>query len=101
MSGNIDVKTIWASLKKQGSVALKHVAFAVIIFILLAYLFMVWRISQLAIAEPSPEDASAALTDTHVPKIDKNAIKQIEQLEQSNTEIKSLFDAARTNPFSE
>lgn len=101
MNKNLDVKSIWPSLKKTGQTGLRHITFAVVLIILFVYLFTVWRISQLAIAEPSPEDESAILAGSRIPKIDKKAIEQIGALEASNTEIKSLFDQARNNPFQE
>ena len=36
-----------------------------------------------------------------LPKIDENAVKNIEQLEDQNIEVQSLFNEARNNPFSE
>jgi len=86
-------------VKKFLPVLPKHVTFIALMVVLIAYLFVVWRISQLAGAEP-PAGADNATTSA-IPKVDKNAIKQIQSLEQSNTEVHSLFDSARKNPFSE
>lgn len=96
---NFDIKTLRAKFTKFVPVLKRHASFAVILIVLVAYLFVVWRISQLAGAEP-PEAANDAAALT-IPKVDKNAIDQIQALEQSNTEVHSLFDSARKNPFQE
>lgn len=77
----------------------KHVLFAAIIAVLLTYLIVVYEISVLANAEPSPEQQSGIISS--IPKVDKNAINQIQSLEQSNTDIHTLFESARNNPFQE
>ncbi len=77
----------------------RHLIFAALFAVLLVYLLIVFKISNLAKAEPDPSQ-EAGLT-TAIPKIDKNAVNQIQSLEQNNTEIKSLFEPARNNPFQE
>ena len=96
---NLDIKGLVAKAKKTLPKVIKHAPFIAILLILAVYLFMVWRISQLAGAEPSAGQEAAALVQ--IPKIDESAIKQIQALEQSNAEVKSLFNTARNNPFSE
>ena len=88
---NFDVKGLVVKAKKTLPKVAKHVPFIATLLILAVYLFSVWRISQLASAEPSPDQQTAVLIQ--IPKIDENAIKQIQALEQSNTEIKSLFNS--------
>jgi Na+-transporting methylmalonyl-CoA/oxaloacetate decarboxylase gamma subunit len=99
MKNDLDIKSIQRKadvfLKKAG----KHMAFAAVMIVLLAYIFVVWKISKFSTAEPSASAEAAAATQ--IPKIDQNAIKQIQALEQSNTEVRSLFNSARNNPFQE
>ncbi|MBI2588963.1 hypothetical protein HYW35_02035 [Candidatus Saccharibacteria bacterium] len=101
MNKQIDIKLYLAKLKKFRSAGLKHISFTVILLMLLMYLFTVWRVSQLATAEPTSAAENAALNSANIPRIDKNAIKQIEALEKSNIQVHSLFNSARNNPFSE
>jgi cell division protein FtsN len=101
MSKNINIgpKALLPRLKKLWKAFFKHETFVTILVVLAVYLFVVLRISQLAGAEPqanTDEVAAAA-----IPKVDKNAISQIQSLENSNTQIRSLFDSARNNPFKE
>lgn len=95
---NFSIKGLLAKSKKLLPVLAKHASFIVVLVILIVYLFVVWRISQLAGAEPPAADNVAAAA---IPRVDKNAINQIQALEKSSTEVHSLFNSARKNPFSE
>jgi hypothetical protein len=95
---NIDIKSLRIQFKKLLSVLYKHASFIIMLAVLMVYLFVVWRISQLAGAEPP---AGSSDITASIPKVDKNAIDQIQALEKSNTQVQSLFNSARKNPFSE
>ena len=102
MSKNISLKSI--SSIKPLAVKLyarfgRHIVFTVLFSVLLVYLLIVFKISTLAKAEPAPDQQ--VNISTSIPKIDKNAVNQIQSLEQNNTEIHSLFESARNNPFQE
>jgi len=99
MKTKLDIKELKKQAQKLAKAGARHASFAGIVLILIAYLFVVWQISQLATAEPSADQTASS--ETSIPKIDKNAISQIEALEQSNTQVKALFDQARNNPFQE
>ncbi len=101
MSKNIDLAFAKTFTQKLLKVFVKHGAFIAILTVLVAYLFVVWQISKLASAEPTPEQQSAALAATNIPKVSSKDIEAIQSLEQSSTQIHSLFDAARNNPFQE
>lgn len=77
----------------------KHIAFTALLVVLLVYIFVVFRISRLANAEPTPDQTSN--TAALIPKVNQNAINQIESLESNNTQIHTLFEQARNNPFQE
>ncbi len=96
---NIDIKELKAQARKVSKILAKHASFIAIMVVLMAYLLVVWKISGLASAEPS--DDASQVASASIPKIDKNAIKQIQTLEQNNTQVHSLFNQARTNPFQE
>lgn len=98
---NINLEAVKAQLAKLKPFFNKHGSFLAILFVLLFYLFMVWRISALAAAEPDDAAIDAALTSSAVPKIDKKAIEQIQSLEQNSPQVHALFNQARNNPFQE
>ncbi len=76
-----------------------HAVFSAVLLVLLVYVFVVVRINSFANAEPSA-DQQTAVTNS-VPRIDSKTIDQIQNLENNNTEVHSLFEQARNNPFSE
>jgi len=101
MNSNLNFSSLRPKLKKAWNRAYKHATFAAVLVVLLVYLLAVLRISQLANAEPTAEEEGNINTSGVVPKINKDAIKQIQQLEQNSPEVRSLFDEARNNPFQE
>jgi hypothetical protein len=101
MTTKIDLSTLGPRLKKLWRKFSGHLAFTAIVAVLLIYVLVVWRIGKLVTAEPPPEAVDSALAATSIPKIDQKIINQIQSLEQGNTEIHSLFNQARNNPFQE
>lgn len=65
------------------------------------YIAVTYRINQLTMQEPTPQAVSERIKTVQRIKIDKESIEKLEQLESQNIEVKSLFNEARTNPFSE
>lgn len=96
---NLNLASLRSSLNKVFDAASGRLTFIAIIAVLLVYVGVVWKISGLAIADP-PAD-TAPPPGTQIPKIDKKSIEQITQLEESNSEVKALFNEARNNPFQE
>lgn len=97
---SLNIRLLLGNLSKKYS---RHAVFAAIILVLLAYIFVVFRISQLSNAEPaSGQDTNNPLA---IPQVDQKAISNIQTLEDNNTNIKASFDNAkqsvRTNPFQE
>jgi hypothetical protein len=79
---------------KRDSVAI-FLAIVAIIFS-----FLIWRIGNLAGAEPSQDALKDKLAGVVRPKIDPASIKQIEDLQAQNINIQSYF-TDRNNPFQE
>lgn len=100
-SANLDLKQIKPLFNKVSKKLSGRMVFLAIVTVLLAYIFAVWQISSLTAAEPTPEELDAALAETNIPKVNKEAVEQIQSLEESSSQIKSLFDKARNNPFQE
>lgn len=98
---NFDLKTILPKFKKFWQKLTAHMPFIVIVVVLLVYMVVVWQIRGLVTAEPSPQDESLALASTNIPRIDKDAIEQIQSLEQNSPQVRTLFNEARNNPFHE
>ncbi len=62
--------------------------------------FLIWRIGNLAGAEPTQEAINEQLVTVIRPKIDPKGIQLIEELQDQNIDIKSYF-SDRDNPFQE
>ena len=101
MSRNLDLKAFKAKFSKFEKKAVRHASFIATLLVLLIYLFVVCQINKLTTAEPTPDQENSGLSAARIPKIDKNAINQIQSLEKNSPEVHSLFDAARNNPFHE
>lgn len=101
MSRDISLKSInlLPLLKKYSKRYSRHAIFAAVIAVLLIYVLVVFKINNLANAEPGP-DQETTVTNS-IPKINSKDIQQIQDLENNSTQVRSLFEQARNNPFQE
>jgi hypothetical protein len=95
---DLNLKALKTKANKFISSNSKHAVFGALLLVLLVYLFVVFRINQLATADP-PADAVSSAKPTV--RINEDAIKQIQTLENNNPQVHSLFNEARNNPFQE
>ncbi len=79
----------------------KYSVFLFILVFLGIYVFLVQRIGSLIQSEPAQAAIDSKLQPVGRLKVDEQAVKQITKLEEQNIEVKSLFDNARQNPFTE
>src|SRR5579864_2776908 len=77
----------------------KHIGFAVVVIVLLTYVYAVLKISSLSRAEPAPSQTTNS--SSLVPHVNQQAIDRIQALENNSPQIHSLFEQARNNPFQE
>jgi len=93
---SLNILPLATKLSKKYS---KHAAFGVLIIVLLTYVLVVMKIGTLSKAEPDPNQPPDS--STLIPRVNQKAIDQIQSLESNNTQIHSLFEQARNNPFQE
>lgn len=98
---NIDLKTLPTITRVKLKSLFKHAKFIFIISIILISSFLIFEINRLTSKEPSPEQITAQQEIIKRPKIDQETIDKIEQLEDQNVAVQSLFKTARDNPFQE
>ncbi len=98
---NIDIKQITTKLQMLLQKARKYIVLIFIVGLALMFGFLIIKIKGYADLEPTEEAVTEKLTAVQRPKIDQKAILKIEQLEDQNVEVQSLFKQARDNPFSE
>jgi hypothetical protein len=94
----LNTASIQALLSKTAKRYSKHAAFAAILVVLLVYILVVFKVNSLAKVEPAAETPA---NSNLIPKVNQKSIDRIQSLEQNNTEIHSLFEEARNNPFQE
>ena len=70
------------------------------VLIALVYGFVLVRITMLANAQPTTVDISSEVAQL-TPHIDKNAVQQLQSLEDNSVNVRTLFENARNNPFGE
>ncbi len=95
----IDVKVIINKLKILLKRMVGYAGFIAVILVLASYGFIVFRIRTLANHEPDSEVVSERLKNLKKPSIDQATIDKIQQLQETNVQVKALFDQARDNPF--
>lgn len=97
----LDVKSLTDKLKPVLDFLRPHLKLIFILALASIYGFLILRISQLSRIEPSETQIDEVLTEVRRPKVDKNAVAKIQELEDQNIEVQTLFKDARNNPFQE
>lgn len=96
---NLDLKNIKNKFREFVSHYKKYASFVFIVIILCLYTFLVYQISRFSLAEPDPAAVDAKVQSIGRLKIDQESINKIQQLEDQNINVQSLFESARDNPF--
>jgi hypothetical protein len=78
-----------------------YAVFGFVLVILCLFGFLVFRINQFNRQEPDEDAVTEKLQTVQRPRIDQDALDKIQQLEDQNIQVKSLFRSARDNPFNE
>lgn len=96
---NIDIKAIPKYFNKIIRFLKPHIVFIFLISIVGIYGLLIFQINRLSSIEPSDEKINEELNSIKRPRIDQETISKIEQLEDQNVGVQSLFQTARDNPF--
>lgn len=88
-------------IRPLGIFAKRNAPFIFIIVLLSVYIYLVRNIGTLITDEPTQAQVDTKLKPISKLKIDQDAVNRMNQLEAQNIEVKSLFEQARQNPFSE
>lgn len=98
---NLDLKTLLGKLTPLVQKLRSYATFIVFILFLGIFGFLVFRINSLVNTEPSEDAVLEGLQTIKRPRIDEDVVEKMQQLEETNIEVKSLFEQARDNPFEE
>lgn len=100
-SKSLNIQSVIHKFNAVVQYVLRYMKLIFIVVLLAMYGFLVFRINTLTGAEPSDEAIAEKLQTVQRPKIDKSAVEKIQQLQDNSSEVQSLFQAARDNPFHE
>jgi len=67
----------------------------------LVYGFLIYKIGDVSNIEPDETAVQQQLQDTQQLRIDQESIDKILELRDQNIAVRSLFEEARDNPFSD
>lgn len=98
---NLEVKDISAKLLTALKGLKRYIVFIFIITVMIIYGYLVFHINSLASQEPEEDAVTERLKTVQRPRIDEDALLKIQQLEDQNIQVKTLFQEARDNPFAE
>lgn len=101
MSSELSIKGLKQSLEPTLALTQKYIRFLYFIFFISICIFLVFQINHYAGVEPSDQEINDKLETVQRPHIDQDSIRKIQQLQDQNIEVQSLFQQARDNPFSE
>ena len=96
----LDIKPLLLELRPLINFLKKDSVGIFLAIVAIIFGFLIWRIGNLAGAEPSQDALAEKLTSVIRPKIDPASIKKIEDLQAQNINIQSFF-SDRSNPFQE
>jgi hypothetical protein len=90
-----------AKLSARAESLQKYSLPAFVVFVVLLYGFLMFRINTLSNASPSTTVIDDQVKGAHVPHIDQAIVSQLQSLQDNSVSVKSLFTEARANPFQE
>lgn len=94
-------KSIKEQLAPLGRFLNTYKKFMFVLSILVVIIFLVFRINQFSSAEPTQAQLDEKLQNNTSLKLDQTVLNRIQQLQDQNVEVQSLFDKSRNNPFNE
>ena len=98
---NIELKDLPAKLTALLEKMQQYTVLLFAIGVVSLFSFLVLQINNSTQVEPDDDLFTERLQSVQRPKVDQNSLERIQQLEDQNIEVQSLFEQARENPFSE
>ena len=97
----LNIKDILAKITPALQFIRRYVVFIFLIILLFILCFFVFRINTFSHMTPTEDAVSAKLQTVQRPRIDQAVLDKIQELQNQNIQVQSLFNDARNNPFSE
>lgn len=96
---NLDVKNLKIILQKAINLAKNNAVFIFILIGLATVGFLVFQIRTLSSLEPDDDLLLEKMGVNKPVRIDEESVEIIKELQDTNVEVKALFEQGRTNPF--
>ncbi len=97
----LDVSSILEQAEIVAQKASRYKVILFLLFVVLIYGFIVYRINSLNSVQPSDNAIAAQNNPIKAAHIDKSVVNQLESLRNNNVNVQTLFEQARNNPFQE
>ena len=101
MSTEISTKNLKQAAEPVIVFAQRYIRFIYFVAFTSVCIFLVLQINRYASVEPTDDEVTEQLQTIQRPHIDADSINKIQQLQDQNVEVQTLFQDARDNPFSE
>lgn len=93
------LKVLFASAASRISRLSGYVFPVFICLVVLIYGFLLMRITVLSRAEPDSQTVGSQVSTARVLRVDPEAVKRLNSLQDNSVNVQALFDQARENPF--
>lgn len=96
---SISPQTALETARKIGGAVQPYLGIAFLVLVGAIYGYILVQISTLSTAEPSEASISDQVQTARMPHIPESLITQLQELEDTNVAVKTIFNEARQNPF--
>lgn len=97
----LDIRVLLEKVKPLLAATRRYAVLIFILAILSGFGFLAFRIGTLTNTEPSEDAVDEKLLSVKRPKVDQDALQKIQELQDQNITVQTLFKEARDNPFEE
>lgn len=95
----LDVKDLLAKLITFKNFVVRYIVIISILLVALVFAFLTYRIASYSNQEPNDDQIEERLSTFRSVKLDDAAVQKIEELQDRNISLESLFNNGRANPF--
>lgn len=101
MSKNIQLQSLTAIGAPIGKAFKRYGGVMFFLLFAFVYAYMVLQINAFSNVQVDSSEVTAQVSTTPTPRIDAQAVKQLQSLKDNSVNVQTLFEQNRTNPFQE
>lgn len=98
---NLDLSSLKNTLNAIKNSIVKYRVSLFVIIVASVFGILIMGISNKAATEPTEQQINEAINSVKVVEVDDEAIRVVQQLQDNNIYITTLFDPGRVDPFSD